>query len=191
MTDSFSLALCGAPLIQRQERVLSICKAYHTGTHKGPTGIIKACTQWFITCSARGLGTKTSETELCDGWSSNLPITLRKWSAFKCLAAAEIRFSLDKGTFYDILGSFDNTEKRIQTKAGLRSHGDWRSQRARKSSEHHSEDLTIKKKVQFIRGLIICFEWTALRWLVSFELQRKTRASKIQTDLHFNSKWFG
>lgn len=152
MTDSFSLALCGAPLIQRQERVLSICKAYHTGTHKGPTGIIKACTQWFITCSARGLGTKTSETELCDGWSSNLPITLRKWSAFKCLAAAEIRFSLDKGTFYDILGSFDNTEKRIQTKAGLRSHGDWRSQRARKSSEHHSEDLTIKKKFSLSEG---------------------------------------
>lgn len=171
MTDSFSLALCGAPLIQRQERVLSICKAYHTGTHKGPTGIIKACTQWFITCSARGLGTKTSETELCDGWSSNLPITLRKWSAFKCLAAAEIRFSLDKGTFYDILGSFDNTEKRIQTKAGLRSHGDWRSQRARKSSEHHSEDLTIKKSSVYRRV-------NYLLWMDGSEVACEFRASE-------------
>lgn len=149
MTDSFSLALCGAPLIQRQERVLSICKAYHTGTHKGPTGIIKACTQWFITCSARGLGTKMSETELCDGWNSNLPITLRKWSAFKCSAAAQIRFSLDKGTFYDILDSFDKMEKSVQMKVGSASYRGRRSQSTRKSSEHHSKELLIKWKRKF------------------------------------------
>lgn len=52
------------------------------------------------------------------------------------------------------------------------------------------QSITLKisrlKKVQFIGGLIICFEWTALRWLVSFELQRKTRALiciLIQNDL--------
>lgn len=97
--DGQFLSLCEAPEFKGRREYWVFAKHTTQGPTKAPTGIIKACTQWFITCSVRGLGTKTSETRPCDGCSSNLPIALKKWSSFKCLSASEIRFSLDKGTF--------------------------------------------------------------------------------------------